>query len=263
VTSPRRPLVVGNWKMHRTVREAVVLVMELRNKAPPLLASVDLAVAPPFTALHPCAHMLQRSGILLAAQNCHHEASGAYTGEVAAAMLKEIGCTHVILGHSERRQQAGETSTLVARKARQAQASGLVPIVCVGETLAERDAGQTLKVVAAQVRESLHEVDATQVVLAYEPVWAIGTGRTATPEQAQEVHRLARLVAGEFIGDEAAKELKVLYGGSVKPDNAASLMAMPDVDGALVGGASLQSADFLAIAQAAAELRGVARPKGV
>jgi triosephosphate isomerase len=193
--------------------------------------------------------------VLLAAQHMHAEKQGAFTGEISAAMLRDAGCTHVILGHSERRQLFGETDEGVGRKTRVAFDSGLLPIACVGETLAERDAGGTLEVVGRQLERALRGLtpdEAARAVVAYEPVWAIGTGRTATPEQAQEVHAFIRQRVAVSHGDAVAAAQRILYGGSVKPDNAASLLSMPDVDGALVGGACLEAASFLAIVKAAA-----------
>jgi triosephosphate isomerase (TIM) len=249
----RKKFVCGNWKMHKTVAEASSLVGELRGLVEALADRVDVAVAPPFTALTAAAAALLGSRIQLAAQNVHWEAQGAFTGEVSAPMLKEIGCRHVILGHSERRQYFGETDDGVNRKARAVLAAGLSPIVCVGETLAEREAGRTLEVVSRQVRGGLAGIAAEQaaaLTMAYEPVWAIGTGRTATTGQAQEVHAAVRQLLRELVGG-AGEEVRIQYGGSVKPDNAAELMAQPDVDGALVGGASLKASDFSQIVKGA------------
>src|SRR5919108_5083932 len=239
----RKKFVCGNWKMHKTVGEAVELVRELRSR---LNTQVQVAVAPPFTALSSVKMALQGSPIQLFAQNCHHEKQGAFTGEVSAAMLKEAGCDGVILGHSERRQLFGETDEGVARKLKAALAEGLHPIVCVGETLQEREAGRTWEVVSRQVRGALGGLDAAtlqRITLAYEPVWAIGTGRNATSAQAQEVHGQIRGLLRDLGGQAAANAIGIQYGGSVKPDNAAELLSQPDVDGALVGGASLKSAD--------------------
>ncbi|HVP68829.1 MAG TPA: triose-phosphate isomerase [Anaeromyxobacteraceae bacterium] len=249
----RRKFVCGNWKMHKTSGEARTLVRELCSAVGALTDRVDVAVAPPFTALSAAASELGGSRIGLAAQNVHWEAQGAFTGEISAAMLKDAGCGYVLVGHSERRQFFGETDETVNRKARAALAAGLHPIVCVGETLPERESGRTLEVVGRQVREGLSGLGAAEVgrlTLAYEPVWAIGTGRTATSGQAQEVHAALRLVLQE-IAPAAADAVRIQYGGSVKPDNAAELMAQPDVDGALVGGASLKAADFVQIVKGA------------
>jgi triosephosphate isomerase len=242
----RTPLIAGNWKMNKTNAEAVALATEIKAGAD--VAGVDVLVSPVFTALVPVAKALEGSKVFLAGQNMHSELSGAFTGEIAAPMLKDVGCTHVILGHSERRQYFGETDEGVAKKTKVALDNGLLPIACVGETLAEREAGKTMDVVGRQVDAILKAVSAdesTRVVIAYEPVWAIGTGKVATPEQAQEVHAFIRKRVGEVHGAAVAEGIRILYGGSVKPDNVKGLMALPDVDGALVGGASLKADSFL------------------
>ncbi|HKC58525.1 MAG TPA: triose-phosphate isomerase [Myxococcales bacterium] len=248
----RRKFVCGNWKMHKTAGEAVQLVRELRQNLEG--AAAQVAVAPPFTALSAVKQALQGSAIELFGQNCHHEKQGAFTGEVSAPMLKDAGCDGVILGHSERRQYFAETDEWIAKKLRAALAEGLHPIVCVGETLQEREGGKTSEVVSRQVRGALGGLDGAAlklVTLAYEPVWAIGTGRTATTAQAQEVHAQIRALLRE-LGDAAvAGAVRIQYGGSVKPDNARDLLSQPDVDGALVGGASLKAADFASIVSAA------------
>ncbi|HWE25880.1 MAG TPA: triose-phosphate isomerase [Myxococcales bacterium] len=247
----RRKFVCGNWKMHKTLAEAVQLVRELRDKSAG--APAQVAVAPPFTALAAVKQAIAGSAIQLFAQNCHFEKQGAFTGEVSPAMVKDVGCDGVILGHSERRQHFAETDELVGKKLRAALAAELHPIVCVGETLQERDAGRTWEVVSRQVRGALSGLDGAtlqRITIAYEPVWAIGTGRNATPAQAQEVHAQIRGLLRELGGQAAANAIRIQYGGSVKPDNAAELMSQPDVDGALVGGASLKSADFAAIVAA-------------
>ncbi len=243
----RKPLIAGNWKMYKTVPEAVALVEGL-------VAGIDtgneVVIAPPFTALHAVAPLLRGTPIALAAQDMHWENEGAFTGGISPVMLREVGCSHVIVGHSERRQLFGETDETVARKARAAFAHGLTPIVCVGETLAEREAERTMEVVERQVERALRALTPDRVVVgvvAYEPVWAIGTGRNATPEQAQEVHAALRRLVARSHGDAAAAAVRILYGGSVKPDNTSALMAQADVDGALVGGASLEAASFLRI----------------
>ena len=248
----RRKFVCGNWKMHKTAGEAVQLIRELRQKLEG--AAAQVAVAPPFTALSAAKQALQGSAIQLFGQNCHHEKQGAFTGEVSAPMLKDAGCDGVILGHSERRQYFAETDEWIAKKLRAALAEGLHPIVCVGETLQEREGGKTSEVVSRQVRGALGGLDGAAlklVTLAYEPVWAIGTGRTATTAQAQEVHARIRELLRELGGAAVAGAVRIQYGGSVKPDNARDLLSQPDVDGALVGGASLKSADFSAIVTAA------------
>lgn len=239
--------------MYKTGATGSALVRELA----PLVAEttgVEVVVCPPFTALGPVGEALRGTAIRLGAQNVHWEREGAFTGEIAAPMLVELGVHYVIVGHSERRQYFGETDESVNRRARAALAAGLRPIVCVGETLAQREAGQTLKVVTGQVEAALAGMTADEmvrVVLAYEPVWAIGTGRTATPPQAQEVHELIRRIVERLFGASAAQRVVIQYGGSVKSDNARDLLQQPDVDGALVGGASLKAADFAAIVRAA------------
>jgi triosephosphate isomerase len=243
----RRPLIAGNWKMYKTVAEARALAEDVRRG---VSGEPEVLVAPPFTALHAVADVLRGGPVLLGAQNMHGEDEGAFTGEVSPRMVRDVGCTHVILGHSERRQLFGEIDDNVARKAQAAFRHGLTPIVCVGETLAERDGNRTMEVVERQTERALRALTADQVataVVAYEPVWAIGTGRNATPEQAQEVHAFIRRLVSRSHGEAAAGALRILYGGSVKPENAAVLMAQADVDGALVGGASLQAASFLKI----------------
>ncbi len=249
----RRKVIAGNWKMNKTLSEASALVRELKGLVAGLPADrVELAVAPPFVALQAVARELEGSAVKLAGQNCHWEPSGAYTGEVSAAMLRDVGCTYVILGHSERRQYFGETDETVNKRARAVVGAKLTPILCVGETLAERDAERTLAVVERQVAGALQGFTAAEVadfVLAYEPVWAIGTGRTATSAQAQTVHRAIREQLGRLYDRDTAERVRIQYGGSVKPDNAAELLWQPDVDGALVGGASLKAGDFAAIAK--------------
>jgi triosephosphate isomerase len=242
----RRPLIAGNWKMYKTAAEAVALAIELRDGG--RSEGVEVLVAPPFTALSAVAQALRGSSLLLGAQNMHWATEGAFTGEVSPLMLRDIGCTHVIVGHSERRQLFGETDEGVARKAKAALAHSLTPIVCVGETLTERESGRTMEIVERQLERALRELTADQVatvVVAYEPVWAIGTGRNATPEQAQEVHAFIRKRVSTSHGDPVAVAVRILYGGSVKPDNIGPIIAQADVDGALVGGASLTAASFL------------------
>jgi triosephosphate isomerase len=250
----RRPLIAGNWKMFKTVPEAQALVRALVEGLRAAPAKAEVLVAPPFTALAAVAEALRGSPVKLAGQNMHFEKEGAFTGEVSALMLKDAGCTHVILGHSERRHVFGESDDGVGRKARAAWDNGLLPILCVGETQAERDAERTLAVVERQVERALRQLspdEAAQSVMAYEPVWAIGTGRVATPEQAQEVHVAIRKLVRVSHGDAVAAAIRILYGGSVKPDNAAALVAQDDIDGALVGGACLQPGPFLEIVRAA------------
>jgi triosephosphate isomerase len=250
----RRPIVAGNWKMNKTVADALALVRELRGLVSMVRDRVEVVVAPAFTALHPVWKAVEDANIQVAGQNCHWETSGAYTGEVSAGMLKELGCQYVILGHSERRQYFGETDESVNRRTQAALREGLVPIICVGETLQERESSRTLEVVARQLRGALGGFGAPDVarfVLAYEPVWAIGTGKTATADQAQEVHAFIRKTLAELYDAQTAGQIRIQYGGSVKADNAADLLGRPDIDGALVGGASLKAADFAAIVKAA------------
>lgn len=244
----RRKLVVGNWKMHGSRAANSALLQSLLQAAP---WGCDVAVCVPYPYLADTAALLEGTSLRWGAQDCSAHEFGAFTGEVAASMLAEFGCRHVIVGHSERRALHGETDAVVAGKAKAALARGLTPIVCVGETLAQRDDGQTASVVMRQlsvvIRELAHCVG--EIVVAYEPVWAIGTGRTATPVQAQEVHALVR--AQLAAATPRFNDVRLLYGGSVKPDNAAALFAEPDIDGGLIGGASLQAADFAAICRAA------------
>jgi triosephosphate isomerase len=243
----RRPVIAGNWKMYKTVAEAVALAREVRAEAE---GRAEVVVAPPFPSLPAVAEALRGSSVGLAAQNMHPAVEGAFTGEVSPVMLKDVACSHVILGHSERRQLFGETDEGVARKAEAALAHGLVPIVCVGESLAERESNRTMEVVERQTERALRGLTADQLVrilVAYEPVWAIGTGKVATPAQAEEVHAFIRQRVTVSHGEPAALALRILYGGSVKPDNIGALMAEADIDGALVGGASLTAASFLKI----------------
>jgi triosephosphate isomerase len=252
--SKRRPLVAGNWKMHHGGASGVELTSSVVRLAVEL-PHVDLVVAPPFTALAACAHAADASRVEIAAQNVYPKSQGAYTGEVSPGMLKDAGCSWVILGHSERRQHFGETDAFVAEKVGATLGAGLIPIICLGETLAEREAGRTLEVVERQLRAFLGIIaaSATPVAIAYEPVWAIGTGKNAGPAEAQEVHAaIRRWLSGASA--ELASQTRILYGGSVKPDNAKGLLAATDVDGALVGGASLDTASFGGIARAAEAL---------
>ena len=242
----RVPFIAGNWKLNKTVAESLALVTEIKN-AVASVRDVEVAVAPVYTALHAVGKRLEGTAIGLAAQECYWEDSGAWTGQVSVPLLKDVGCTYVIVGHSERRQHFGETDAGVNKKARAVLKHGLKPIICIGETLAERDGNQTLAVVGAQLNAALDGMvadDVRQVVIAYEPVWAIGTGRNATPAQAQEVHAFIRKELRARFG-EVADEVRIQYGGSVKPDNVATLMAEPDIDGALVGGASLTADSFV------------------
>lgn len=236
----RRPLIAGNWKMHGLKADAGWVEA---FAAAADTGACDVLVCPPFTLLETMGGLLSRHGLALGAQNCAEEAEGAFTGDVSAAMLADAGCSHVIVGHSERREGHAESDALVRRKALAAIEAGLVPVICVGEHRAERDSGQAVETVLAQLAGSLPDIPATQLVVAYEPVWAIGTGLTAGPEEAQAMHAAIRAA---FPGADRDR-LRILYGGSVKPGNAAALMACPDVDGALVGGASLDPDAFAQI----------------
>ena len=248
--STRLPLIAGNWKMHKTPAETDELLSALVARLPDTLSDREVVVAPPFTALETAARTLRGSPVRLSAQNLHAETHGAFTGEVSGPMLKAVGCQYVIIGHSERRQYGGETDEQVAQKVKAARRDGLTPIVCVGETLAERERGETLTVISRQIRAGLAGQTAPAIaalVLAYEPIWAIGTGQTASPEQAQEVHAAIRQTLVELVGQSSAAAVRIVYGGSVKPDNVDGLLAQPDIDGALVGGASLQADSFARI----------------
>ena len=249
----RKPLVAGNWKMNNTAAEATALCKNLIR----LLANtkgVDVVICPPFTALATTGTVISGTNIGLGAQNMHWEKSGAFTGEISAAMLRDLYCHYVILGHSERRSFFGETNETVNRKAKAALASNLHPIVCVGETLDQREAGQTEKVLTRQCRESLKDLDAANfanLIIAYEPVWAIGTGMTASPQQAQDVHAFIRRLVKEQTDEKTSSSLRIVYGGSVKPNNAVELFHQPDIDGGLIGGAALDADSFLEIVKAA------------
>jgi triosephosphate isomerase len=254
----RRPLVAGNWKLHKTLNESRVLVAALRQRLDSIVrvdaGGPEVVLAPVFTALTTVREALGESAIGLAAQDVYWQAQGAFTGEVSPALLRDVGCTHVIVGHSERRELFGETDDAVRRKAAAVLAADMIPIVCVGESLAQREAAQTEAHVLLQVGtalDGLGELEAARVVIAYEPIWAIGTGRTATPEDAQAVHGAIRRLVTQRFGARLAERTRILYGGSVKADNAQALMAESDVDGALVGGASLDAASFAAIVAAA------------
>jgi triosephosphate isomerase (TIM) len=242
----RTPLIAGNWKMFKTVQEAVVFVKELRGVLKDV-TDVEIVVSPPLTALHAVAEAARNSNVAVAAQNVYWEREGAFTGEVSAPMIKEAGAEYVIIGHSERRRLFGETDAIVNRKVTAANGVGLIPIVCVGETLEERERNETLAILDRQIKDGLDGVTGDQVaelVVAYEPVWAIGTGRNATAAQAGEVHAHIRTRLRQWFGGDAAEACRVIYGGSVKPDNIRELIAEPDVDGALVGGASLDLKSF-------------------
>ncbi len=250
----RKPLVAGNWKMNNTAAEATALCKNLIR----LLANtkgVDVVICPPFTALATTGTVISGTNIGLGAQNMHWEKSGAFTGEVSSTMLRDLYCHYVILGHSERRTLFGETDQIVNRKVKTALASNLRPIVCIGETLAQHKSGKTNEIIKSQCQNSFKDMDAanfSNMILAYEPVWAIGTGMTATPHQAQEVHQLIRQLVQDQTDEKTASSIRILYGGSVKANNAAELFHQPDIDGGLIGGAALDADSFVAIINAAA-----------
>ncbi len=251
MNTPRRPLIAGNWKMNGLSADGPALAQAVARhakKAPD--APFEALVCPPFTLLGAAAALLAGSGVMLGAQDCHAAPSGAHTGDISAAMLADVGCSHVIVGHSERRTDHGETDSTVKAKAEAVLASALVAIVCIGETETQRDAGETLAVNRGQLAGSLPDgASAANVVVAYEPVWAIGTGRTPSNDEVQEVHALIRGELAAKLGDEQAGGVRILYGGSMKPSNAEELLALPDVDGGLIGGASLKADDFWAIGE--------------
>jgi len=251
----RTPIIAGNWKMHKTRTETRGLMRELVEGLRISRAACEIIVAPPFVSIVDAIEEAEGAAISVSGQNMHWEERGAFTGEISAAMLKEAGCSHVIIGHSERRQFFGETDEAVNLKIKAAIRTDLIPIFCLGESLTEREAGGTFEVVRTQLTRGLDGIrisDASRFVIAYEPVWAIGTGRTASPEQAQEVHEFLRAELASLVGRDRASEVRILYGGSVKPDDTRSLMACDDIDGCLVGGASLKSGDFLGIIREAA-----------
>jgi len=245
----RKPLVAGNWKMHNTIAEAVELVNGLKRELVDF-ESVDVAVCPTFTVLSSVNDILSSSSIKLGSQNVYWEEKGAFTGEISVAMLKDVGCYYAIIGHSERRKYFSETECTVNKRIKATLAGGLFPIVCVGETLEDRESDKTIEVIKAQLNGAFEGITPEQmenIVIAYEPVWAIGTGKTATPDQAQEVHKFIRGWLVEKFSADLAQGLRILYGGSVKPDNAKELMGCPDIDGSLVGGAALKVDSFSGI----------------
>jgi triosephosphate isomerase len=249
----RKKLIAGNWKMNKTSADAVQLAQDLVTEIGKVV-DIDIVICPPFTSLESVGKTIDGSTVKLGAQNMHHEANGAFTGEISAPMLRAFFATHVILGHSERRQYFAETDAAVNKKVIAALKNQLRPILCVGETLAEREAGSTLKVVQTQLEAGLEGVSkdlATSVVIAYEPVWAIGTGKVATTEQAQEVHAFIRSLLTKLFGDQVAQKVRILYGGSMKPANAPELLAQKDIDGGLIGGASLETRSFVDLVKAA------------
>jgi len=251
----RKPFVAGNWKMNTDSHSSVELAKRIVSGSSQVAGhNVTVGVFPPFVYLQSVARALSASSVAVGAQDVYFQSNGAFTGEISSSMLKDIGCTYVLCGHSERRHIIGETDALINKKVAAAITGGLLPILCVGELLAERDAGQTEQVVTRQLKNDLADLSiekVSAVTIAYEPVWAIGTGRTATPQQAQEAHDFIRKLLAQIYNERLSEEIRILYGGSVKPDNAADLMCQHDVDGLLVGGASLNAEDFLDIIQAA------------
>ncbi|HKZ17960.1 MAG TPA: triose-phosphate isomerase [Geobacteraceae bacterium] len=245
----RKPVIAGNWKLYKTSQEAVDFVTSLIPMVKDI-TDVEIIIAPVFTVLDTVRKTLKDSGLKLAAQNCFWEDEGAYTGEVSPKMLTDAGCTYVIIGHSERRQYFAETDETINKKIKAALKGGLVPIFCAGETLVEREAGETLAVLRKQIAGGLSGISAADVdrtIIAYEPVWAIGTGKTATINQAQEAHKFIRDLLSELYGQAVSDKIRILYGGSVKPENVSGLMSQSDIDGALVGGASLKAESFASI----------------
>lgn len=251
----KKPLIMGNWKMFNTVEEAENLVAGIKAGSYKETEAI-IVVCPPFTALSAVSKLIEGSNISLGAQNMHPETEGAFTGEVSPVMIKELRCRYVVLGHSERRQYFHETDEFINEKVKTALKYSLIPVLCIGETLEQRESGQHLPVVRSQFEKSLADIskdDITKIVIAYEPVWAIGTGKTATPEQAEQMHSYIRRLLTEKYGQELGSRVFLLYGGSVKPDNIATLIDKPNVDGALVGGASLKAESFCAIVSNATE----------
>jgi triosephosphate isomerase len=245
----RRPLIAGNWKLHKTVAEALQMVTTLKKDLTDV-KDRDIVVAPAFTALASVAEALAGSPLALAAQNCYPQASGAFTGEVSPALLRDVGCRYVIVGHSERRSLFGESDDFIRQKVKAVLDEGLLAILCIGETLEERNENRTFEILEGQIDAGLKGINkaaAEGLTIAYEPVWAIGTGQTASDDQAEEAHRFIRDLLARRYDQDLADRIRILYGGSVKPDNVDGLMAMPNIDGALVGGASLKAADFIRI----------------
>lgn len=246
----RKMVIAGNWKMHNDLNETVNLISGIKNLLEQSELKCDVIVAPPFTSLETASTLVKDSPIKLSAQNMHFEDKGAFTGEISNSMLKSVGCEYVILGHSERRSIFGESNEIINKKIVKALSVGLKPIFCVGETLEERENNVTEKVIEEQIRkglENVSETDLSNVIVAYEPVWAIGTGKVASPEQAQDVHKFIRDLISKMYNSNIAENLTIQYGGSVKPDNAAGLLSKPDIDGALVGGACLVAESFVGI----------------
>ncbi len=246
----RRKVVAGNWKMNMNLSGTIELISAIKNELNKSDSKTEVIVCPPFTSLETAVTVLKGTSIKVGAQNMHYESDGAFTGEISADMLKSVGCEYVILGHSERRTIFGETDDIINMKVKKALSSGLKPIFCVGETLEERESNLTEKVVESQVKNGLSgisEHELSDLIIAYEPVWAIGTGKTASPEQAQEVHKFIRNLISKLYSDNLSENLVIQYGGSVKPDNAVELFSQPDIDGGLIGGASLKTDSFVSI----------------
>ena len=249
----RRRIIAGNWKMHNNLSESQNLVTKLVNELNNQNINREVIICPPFTSLTEVSNLLDGTKIELGAQNMHFEDKGAFTGEISADMLKSVGCKYVILGHSERRTIFGESDEIINKKIKQALNAGLIPIFCMGETLEQREDGITNDVINNQVSEGIKELseeDVNKIIIAYEPIWAIGTGKTATPEQAQEVHKFIRSLLRENFSENTSQNIPILYGGSVKPNNAADILAKEDIDGALVGGACLATDSFVSIIKA-------------
>ncbi|OGU34916.1 MAG: triose-phosphate isomerase [Ignavibacteria bacterium GWB2_35_6b] len=250
----RKKVVAGNWKMNNDLSQSVNLISEIKNAITGKELNAEVIICPPFTSLETASALVKDTNVKLGAQNMYYEESGAYTGEISASMLKSVGCEYVILGHSERRAIFGESDEVINKKIKKALSSGLKPIFCIGETLEERESGVTNKIIERQVRNGLTGISTEElesIIVAYEPVWAIGTGKTATPEQAQEVHKFIRNLIKELYSSNSAENLTIQYGGSVKADNAKSLLSQPDIDGALVGGACLKADSFFDIIKSA------------
>ena len=245
----RKIMIAGNWKMNGLSADGLELAKAIKAEVKLKKRNCEFVVCPPFTLLGTIKKALKGSRIVLGAQDCHFDEKGAHTGDISPLMLLDMGCTYVILGHSERRTDHGETDELVCKKAKAAHKAGLKTIICIGETLAQRESGETIDVCSKQILESVpNEATATDTVIAYEPVWAIGTGKTPTAQDVEDVHAAVRKVLAKKLGRAQANKMRILYGGSVKPSNAKELLSLPDVDGGLIGGASLKAADFMAIA---------------
>jgi len=245
----RKPIIAGNWKMYKTPSEAMRLVKEFREELKGIIDR-DIVIIPPFTAIYPCSSILEGSNIAIGAQDMYWEEEGAFTGEISPLMLKDCNCSFCIIGHSERRCNFAETDETVNKKLKSALRHSITPICCIGETLKQRESGETFRIIESQVRadfDGLTREQMSEIIIAYEPIWAIGTGHTATPEQANDVHAFIRRILAEIFDDNLSHHIRIQYGGSVKPENCDDLMAQPDIDGALVGGASLKKDTFARI----------------